>query len=154
MSQIGSYSRALWGECSVASIKRIIRSSVGLSPGRGEFERQGGDFLTFPSLLEPHTRHTVGSVTPERNFGELFCLPETHPIQVILHVPEVAPQQACQLVHRFPPTTEGFKPSRALQTKRRPQGSDDIRTTACQRLVLPVPAHGPRGGRRPGRSPC
>lgn len=111
----------------------------------------------FPSLLEARTRLTVGSVTLDDRNATLasFCPPGTHPIRVILHVPEVAPPQACQLVHRFPPTAERFKPSRAFQTERRPQGAATSGPTpANERLVLPAPARGPRGGTRPRRSLC
>lgn len=117
----------------------------------------------FSSLLEPHTRHTVDLVTLKGGNATLasFCPTGTHPIQVFLLVPEVAPPGAWQLVYWFPPTAERFKPSRAFQIQQRPQGSGDrrggsgdLRTTARRRLVLPVPARGPRGPRRPGRSLC
>lgn len=80
--------------------------------------------------VEPNIRHTVGLVLSAR------------PIQATLQVPEVAPPQAFHLVHRFPPT-ERLKSSGGAAAG---EQSGSRRTAACQRLELPAPAGGPRGG--------
>lgn len=91
--------------------------------------------------VEPNIRHTAGMVLSAR------------PIQATLQVPEVAPPQAFHLVHRFPPT-ERLKSSGGAAAG---EQSGSRRTTACQRLELPAPAGGPRGGdpglSRRGRAP-